>query len=312
MHSLVLWGIFSSLATSTLAQSTTQLFNFSSYVDIENSVLRPNGHLLLTTFDKGRLYDLDPHSPSPAAKLVATFPGSTAITGIAPIGDDKFAVSGGVRGSYHYDNETIYTIDMRSNGTVDVVAKLGTAIMLNGMASLPSHPHIVLSADSRVGVLWRVDTHTGTTNLALQDDYLMAPENSSVPIGVNGLKVVGGYVYFTNTARGIFARLPVSDDGVRFGQVHVIAHSDGYSWDDFILDTDGAAYVAQSNNAVVKILPSGEKMVVAGGSESMALIGPTSLVLDDHETVLYVTTRGGTVDGVEYSGQVVKVELPKA
>lgn len=51
------------LASATAAQLTTQLFNFTSSINIENSQLRPNGHLLLATF----LSDL--HFPQ--AKLVS-------------------------------------------------------------------------------------------------------------------------------------------------------------------------------------------------------------------------------------------------
>jgi hypothetical protein len=136
-------GLLINIGTaSQFPLATTQIFNFSSlYVDIENSHLRPNGHLLLSTFDNGSLFTLDPSSANPQAELIAELPGATALCGIATIGSDKFAVVGGVRGSYHYDNETIYTVDFSNNATnatIEVAATIPNASMLNG--SKNTHP----------------------------------------------------------------------------------------------------------------------------------------------------------------------------
>lgn len=303
------------LASSTLAQSTVQLFNFSSYVDIENSALRPNGHLLLTTFDQGHLYNLNTSGRTHQAQLIAALPGATALCGITAIDHDKFAVVGGVRGSYSYTNETLYTVDFTRNAIspiIRTVASIPNAVMLNGMASLPTQPHIVLIADSRLGCLFRVDTRTGISKVAFKDDSLGAPTNASIPIGINGLKIARGYVYLTNTARGTFSRIPVSADGLKFGDVELIATLDmsvsGDDWDDFAVDANGVAYVAQPDNSIARIQPDGQQSIVAGGGDTNDIIGPTSVQIGSTGE-LYVTTRGGTVDGVTYSGQVVEVQL---
>jgi hypothetical protein len=303
------------LASSTLAQSTVQLFNFSSYVDIENSALRPNGHLLLTTFDQGRLYTLNTSGCTHQAQLVAALPGATALCGITAIDHDKFAIVGGIRGSYSYTNETLYTVDFTRNSVnpvIRTVARVPNAVMLNGMASLPTEPHIVLIADSRLGCLFRVDTTSGISKIAFKDDALSAPTNASIPIGINGLKIARGYVYFTNTARGTFSRIPVSTDGLKFGDVELIATLNmtvsGDDWDDFALDANGVAYIAQPDNSIARIQPDCQQSIVAGGGETNDIIGPTSVQIGTSGE-LYVTTRGGTVDGVTYSGQVVEVQL---
>ncbi|KAL2810110.1 hypothetical protein BJX63DRAFT_403206 [Aspergillus granulosus] len=76
--------------------------------------------------------------------------------------------------------------------------------------------------------------------VATLPDAFAAPTNASVPIGINGLKIQNGYVYFTNTARGLFGRLPISEDGNRAGEVEVISLVNvartGDNWDDFVLD----------------------------------------------------------------------------
>lgn len=299
---------------STLAQSITQLFNFTSYVAIENSALRPNGHLLLTTFDQGRLYTLNPHHQIPQAELVTPLPGATALCGITAIDTDVFAVVGGVRGHYQYSNETLYTVDFSrdlAEPTIRTVTRIPDAVMLNGMASLPEQPHIVLIGDSRLGCIFRADTGTRTSQVVFKHEALAAPANVSIPIGINGLKVVRDHVLFTNSARNSFARIPVSSDGLVFGEVEVVSSlvsSSGSDWDDFAVASDGVVYVAQPDHAIAKFLPHGGHYVVAGGDGGI-IHGPRSVQLAKDGKSLYVTTRG---DGDAISGQVLEVELPRA
>lgn len=303
-------GMSSSLgATST----TRQLWNFTSYVDIENTSLRPNGQVLMTTFTNASLYTLDPTSSSPTAELVASFSPSTALTGIASVGNDKFAVIGGVRGSYMYTNETVYTCDFSGGPepAIEVVATLPDAVMLNGMDSLPQNPAVVLIADSRVGAVWRVNTTDGDFAIAYQGELLLPPENATVPIGINGLKVSNGHVYFTNTAKNLFARIAVTDDGVMHGEVETIAVlGEEYDWDDFIMDSSGEiAYMAQSPNCIGRvIIGTGEMDVVVGDeNDTVSLLGPTSVALAEDDVTAYVSTRGTQSSGI--SGQLVQISL---
>ncbi|KAJ5926770.1 hypothetical protein N7516_008543 [Penicillium verrucosum] len=305
------------LASATSAQSTTQLFNFTSSINIENTELRPNGHLLLTTFYNAHLYTLNPQSRTPKAELVATLPGATALTGITSISHDKYAVVGGIQGSYHYDNETIHT-DFSKNATtptIQIVAHIPDVEMLNGIASMPSQLHILLIADARLGSIFRVDMTTGISKIVLKNDALFAPANSSMPIGINGLQVVGNNVYFTNSALNIFARVSVSEDGRTFGRIRVIARPEREAgdtdsdWDDFAIDASGNACVAQPAYSIVEIASDGTQSVVGGGGDSLAFIRPTSVQIMPGRRLAYVTTRGGDARGVSYGGQVVALRL---
>ncbi|GAB1190882.1 hypothetical protein APSETT444_000047 [Aspergillus pseudonomiae] len=299
------------IAAQAVALETKQLFNFSTAVAIENSALRPDGNLLLTTFDQGRLYTLNPSLPSPQAELVAALPGATALCGIAAIDTDKFAVIGGIRGNYSYTNETIYTVDFSTNPTnptIQVVSQLPNAIMLNGMAALPAHPHVVLAGDARLGAVFRVNTDTGAAEIAFTDPLLTAPSNASTPIGVNGLKIAGGYMYFTNTAREIFARVPIDGFGEKTGDIEVIAtldDADSYNWDDFVVLEDlGVAFLAQPDTAIAQVSLDGEQnIIVGGGDDRTTVVGPTSLAITQDGKTLYVTTRGGTAISSILEGQ---------
>lgn len=304
------------IATSALASTERQLFNFSTYVDIENSHLRPNGQLLLSTFDNASLFILDPTVPQPEAELVSELPGATALCAITPIGYDKFAVIGGVRGNYSYTNETIYIVDYSQNATqpsISVASNVTNATMLNGMDSLPKHPHIVMAGDARQGAVYRVDTTTGSWEIAIQDEALSPPADAAAPLGINGLKISNGYLYYTNTARNVFGRVSITDEGFQNGDLETIAELTpgvyDYDWDDFIFDASGAVFVAQPPSAIARILPNGTESIFIGGGNDTSIFNPTSLSLAKNGRTAYVTTRGGTLDGYEYSGQVVEVQL---
>ncbi|KAL1851665.1 hypothetical protein Daus18300_012474 [Diaporthe australafricana] len=303
-------------ALGAAASTMRQLWNFTSYVDIENINLRPDGRVLMTTFSNASLYTLDSTSSNPTAELVAALEPSTALTGIISVGNDKFAVIGGIRGSYMYTNETVYTCDFSvgPEPAIEVVATLPDAVMLNGMDSLPQNPAVVLIADSRVGAVWRVNTTDGDVDIAYQDELLLPPDNATVPIGINGLRVSKGYVYFTNTAKNLFARIAITDDGVMHGDVETVAvlvpGEEGYVWDDFALDASGEiAYIAQSPNAIGRvIIATGQMDVIAGvGSDTTSLIGPTSVALAEDGVTAYVSTRGLQSSGI--SGQLVEILL---
>lgn len=283
-----------------IESSGVQLFNFSSYIDIENSYLRSETQLLLTTFNDGQLYQINPLAENPQAELILKAPGATALNGIVRIGADKFAFSGGVRGNFRYTNETLYTVDFsqtNSTGapTVAIVATLPDAVFLNGISALPASPHVVLLADSNLGCLWRVDTETGAADVAIADAAFAFPAGATTPIGINGLKIRGGYAYFTNTGTGVFGRIAITEAGDRAGDVEVLhTVAAGINWDDFEIAADGSAYIAQSPGAILRVTPDGVASFAAGSANSTTLIGPTSITIP-RPGKAYVTTRGGVV-----------------
>ncbi|KAF0318807.1 hypothetical protein GQ607_013939 [Colletotrichum asianum] len=309
-------GVVAAVSSASAASVVSQLWNFTDYaVTIENSALRSNGQLLLTTFDNGSLYTLDTLTNGSRAELVTKLPGATAIGGIAATSVDRFAILGGVRGNnYSYTDESVYIVDFSdgesSKPTVNVVARLPNAVMLNGLASLPSKPHVVLATDSRLGSIFRIDTQTGATEVAITDDLFAAPANATIPIGINGIKIADGYAYFTNTARTSFGRVPITQDGYKAGDVETLAiASGGYAWDDFVIDASGNIFAAQTQNALGQIFVNGTFVTVAGGGDTTFIHRPTSVAVSEDNKTLFVTTGGNAVDGVTYSGQVLAVEL---
>jgi hypothetical protein len=304
------------------------LYEFSNNTFIENLAIRQNGQLVLNTFDNAHIYTLSPSEPDPKPQLVAKVFDIDAVTGIAEVAPDVFAITGGINDIPTYGWEAgsglIVLLDLsHADGTeaeLRTVAKLPHAGILNWMASLPSYPHIVISIDSKTGNLFRIDTISGAVDIAFQDDELGLPANPVVPVGGNGIKIYDGYLYFTSSARGYFGRIQITPSGERAGEVEEISRleapptSPGAAppkFDDFIRGPDGNFYVAMHPRSLIKIEPdSGQQTPIMDGSSSVVLRTPTAVAFSKDQSKLYVVSAGAdeALGGV-FRGQVVEVTV---
>jgi len=88
--------------------------------------------------------------------------------------------------------------------------------------------------------------------------------------------------------------------------------------DDFAVDVDGIAYVAQgTRNVVTRITPDGKATVIAGGLNGTDIANPTSVQFGRTEgkrRTIYVTTAGGLeapINGTVVTGaQLVSINIP--
>jgi len=286
----------------------TQIFSFASYF-IENLRVLPNGNLLLSTIlSAGLLYTLNPNVPSPQAQQVTTFSSSiTGVTGIAPIpGNGLYAVGGGLHTSFSFANNSmnLFIVSLATDSIVKTIPVPGTESM-NGLVALPVYPFTVLSADSVGGRILRIDTLTSTVSVAFSDPAL-GPGNFVPPIGVNGLKIRGAYLYFTNSALATFARVLIDAHGNKVGTVETLASIDGLP-DDFCFDDTGNAYAAVHPSSVVKITPRGVVTTIGSGD---LFRQPTSVVLANDGASIYVSTGGTIVGNQTLGGQIIQITLP--
>ena len=180
--------------------------------------------------------------------------------------------------------------------------------------------HKILLADSEQGVVYAIDTNTGKSNIAIRDPLFA---NKGLPTSVNGLKIRGNDLYFTNTAQNILGKVPINlKTGTARGRASVIARaikpSKGFS--DFALSTTekGIAYVTNTaGNFVERVdLRNRKQTIIAGQINSTDLAEPSAAALgrNGNETVLFVTTGGGLlipVDGVIVGGGVFAIQLPE-
>lgn len=330
-HALASWPVYYAESASPYRNDEPQvkvetLFQFphnGSWVD--NITLRPDGSLLLTRLDMPEVWSVN--TTSGDARLAHSFPNATSCFGISEIDHDVFAVVVGnfstktytpTAGSFSVHRLDFNIGDAKDNKRIPKLARashiaaLPEAQALNGMTTFTKKSHLVLIADSPKGAVWKVNTKTGHYSVALHHPTMTPAKGQALPLGINGLKLVDGYIYYTSTTRMEFCRVKVNEDATAAGDYEVIAS--GFLPDNLDVALDGTAYIATDpQNSVVRISPYGQISLVAGGQLSTQMPGPTSCQLTPDGKTLYVGTSGGQVAPVlgtfTEPGKVVKISL---
>ncbi|KAI9036525.1 uncharacterized protein KD926_001736 [Aspergillus affinis] len=278
------------------AQATT-VFQFETNGTwIENIAIRPDGDLLLTRMDEPELWTVNPVDGS--RSLVHRFDQATALMGITHIHDDRYAVVVGnvtiaeigqpTPGSF-----SLWAVNMAADSPqISPIAAIPEAGWLNGMACLDDESGTLLVADSVNGVIWKVDPLSGHYEVALSGHSL---EQNGQALGVNGVHAAGDMVYYTSSSLDSLFRVPVDTEGLAAGPVETVAASNSLP-DDFALASDGTAYLmANVDNQVQRVSPSGELSTLVGSKDSSLVAGPSAGQISTDGSILYVVTCGGHI-----------------
>lgn len=298
---------------------------------IENLVARSaDGNFVATVLSAPEVYLLSSTNEFEPV-LLAEFPGYLGVLGVVELGHDFFYV---VVGNFSIKTATptpgswsIFEIDLNSYSTdnhaaghwnnwkekranngikTKKIADLPDAGLLNGLTVLNPNAGIVLVADSVNGVVWSVNVLTGDTAIAV-DDASLAPDASlsgGLALGVNGISVSNGYLYYDNTNQVTFNRIPINaTTGKATGPAELLIDQEFANIfpDDFTLDFAGGAWLAceYGHIAYFEGVGSGKQpgiKAVAGNAT-----GPVGLTAAKFGTTqedlkrgsLYVTTNGG-------------------
>jgi hypothetical protein len=198
--------------------SLTTLYTFPSSIWIENLVVHSPSTIILSQLTpNGALYTLNPLAPSPSPSLIHAFPATTNLLGITNYAPSSYAfvslefnatAIAPVPGS-----QALWTLNLANTPPeVTKLVDLPNAGFLNGLTTLSTNPPRVLISDSLLGAVWRVDIDNKEANIVLQDDATMLPDLHVQPaVGINGVRYDGltKTVFYTNTAKGIFASIAV-------------------------------------------------------------------------------------------------------
>ncbi|KAJ4129853.1 hypothetical protein NW768_006823 [Fusarium equiseti] len=276
---------------------------------IENVALRSNGDLLLSTIGAAKVYSVNPNITPSKPEIVTQIHGVNSLFGITQIADDVFAVAGGNFTDFVLYNNTmnLSVLDFKAGDAPAVRTVFETSGYgpINGMTSLPHAKHIILGADSMRGEILRIDTSTGVIQVASKDKELAPSTGAPFPTGVNGLKVLGNYLYFTSTGYQSLNRVKIDKIGNRIVDYEVIyKFKAGLAPVDFVIDSHGNAYVACWMDKVAKVTSNGRMTILSEG----LLAGPTAFALSHDEKDLYAVSAGfgDNISG----GQVIRINLP--
>ena len=241
--------------------------------------------------------------------MLPSIPGVTSVLGIAEISRDVFAVAAGnytstvpTTGSFG-----IWQVEMnQAEPTVKLITQIPTAKGLNGVTALNGFSGTILVADSIVGAVYMVDVSTGAYSNAIQNDDF-APDAAQIPpSGINGVRMSRGDLYFTNSARGLFGRVPVNYEGAAAGDVQILARLDASAakYDNFDVDCEGNSWIATHPDMVLRVTTRGKQLNLTGGTTPF--LQPTSAKFGRGREArrLYVTNFGSA----EKFGQLVAVD----
>lgn len=195
---------------------------------------------------------------------------------------------------------------------MSLIANLTSIVLPDGVATLPYDPSVVLVADAAQGVIWRVNTATGDHIVAI-DDPTFKPTDE-VPLGVNGIHILNGELYFTNLATNSVGKVTITADGSATSAVQILTNKT-LAADDFALRDDGTVYAAGANT-LWQVSADGHTAAFVGDPSSTVLQGITSARFGrtavDND-VLYVSTQGGLLEdppgSTIHGGQLLAVNV---
>ncbi|KAF9895310.1 hypothetical protein FE257_000214 [Aspergillus nanangensis] len=330
MYWFIVWVVIIKAVTSasSYTQNTepvTDIFSFKengSFVD--NVVMSGDKTLLLTRIDVPEVWSVNLQTGS--GTLVHSFAGGsseiTSCFGITKISPNvftvvagkfdlsKFAAQKGSFGIWKFDfsprDDTTATKgitwlyqqqrdkekNLNSAPVVTKIADIPEAVALGASTLFKTRTsRFLLISDSPEGIIWKLDLDTGKHAIAFKDDSML-PVPNGPPMGVNGIKVYNGYLYYVNVSKKEFRRVAIDRTASGSGPFELV--SSEVTPDNFDIASDGTAYFAtNTENTIVKLTRQGEVIQIAGNKNSTTLPGPTCCVLDREEETLYIGTNGG-------------------
>ena len=284
--------------TASKPAPTSIVAEFDKGTFLENLAIGPDGVLHVNSYLDGKVYRIGPDGQP---RVWCTVDGT--IAGIALNPDGSALLSGWIKGK----EPAVFAVDPA--GRSSVLLRLPDAQFPNGVVRLAPDQYLV--ADSYKGVIWRVDAKSRTAAIWLQDDSLARSSADNPTPAVNGLKLHGGALYASNTARQWLLKVPVTDG--KAGRPEVLRT--GFGIDDFDFDDSGVLYGATHvYNSLVRLGVDGSVTIIAGLEQGMA--GSTAVAYSQADGgKIYVTTNGGLslppAGGVQ-RGKVVRVAVGAA
>ena len=298
------------------------IYEFPPGISLENIAVRRNGQILTTVLSAPKIYQVDP-SKKREPILLYTFP-ANLVAGIAELQPDVFYVAtdnttadnpfAGVPGSL-----AIWKVDLRrfspplgKSAEVTKIVTIPQAQVLNGLAVLDHRKGLLVIADPLLGRIWRVNVYTKEIKIFTDDPLTKAGPNAVPPIGVNGIKVRHGAVYWSNSLRNIIARINVDSDGTAKGPAVVVA-TGSRGIDDFAIGPNGAFFAAEPIASDLAYAPAvgGELQVITN-----ITLSPTAVAFgrrsEDAQSVYLSSTGGSLADfasGTPTRGRIFKVDV---
>ena len=287
----------------------------------------PRSHILLTILSNPSVYTINPATKQ--SSVLTTIPGKTSLFAIAELQKDEFYVSAGnfsiTAGTLEPGSFALFRIDItcpkhsqlgkddeqiennrverKETIAVQKVVDLPDALLVNGMATLRKDKK-VLVPDSYKGIIFVVDVETNVVTHTIDLPQFHGPTGK---VGINGIKIHKGYLYFTVSVPAALYRVRFDETRaiVREGAEVVKIASDPVFMDDFAIDEKDRVWIATNAGNLVVVV-DGDKVdqvngtVAAGKTGAQDVGGPTAVAFGrgKDKELLYVVTSGGLGGGL--------------
>lgn len=289
----------------------------------EGIIVRPSGTILTTRIDADELFSIAPPSSSSKTadsadivpKVIHKFP-TRCVVNICRLKSK----SGGSKEEYavltshvdfnaeEYHSTIVWRITFEDGesdtpASVTKIAELPDAVFCLGMEQVTDD--VLLVIDTAKACIWRVSIAGGDVGVFFSDEATMRPKSEEEMFGANRLRLVGGYMYYTNTSTGALHRVATkvsSDDVVVTGSAQTIVPRGLDYADGLVVTKDGrTAYVASYVEGMLWRIDvdveAGTGLVTTLMDE---LIMPTAmdLVYQEEKPTLYVVCCGAVTQNL--------------
>jgi hypothetical protein len=266
---------------------------------VENLVAKHNGHLLVTVYSANEIYEVNPNLSQANRTLLVTLPSGPS--GITELDFNHFYVNAGSIGQRN--TWSIYRINIQNetipNASFQKIVDIDSALFLNGLCVLSYEQGTLLSVDSMLGQIFKINIHTKQVELWYENDLLKKRSHDILMPGINGIRrcSVDGYLYLTNTDRAIILRLAIDPFDYRpKGQLETLVRN--IVCDDFTIDRTGTIYATTHvHNSLMRLTPvkDGEYLKEDIATLVDGLAGATSCAFG---RTYHDRTRHGSINNV--------------
>ncbi|KAK7977237.1 hypothetical protein PG988_004727 [Apiospora saccharicola] len=323
------------VSLDSLPFPSRQLFQFEhDGTWIENVAARANGDLLFTVLQPApQLFSLTAvQSGDPQSTQLFQFPNMTGVLGITEVSPDVFVVAGGnfkgtatpILGTFSLWRVSLVDADISceinciyggKKPSFDKLMDLPDKVYPNGLTSVPDRPGVILVADS-MGSLLRIDVTSNKTDTVAAIPEMAPVQGWPFLMGINGIKIYNGHVYWSNSFAATMYRMAIDADGFAvpatssttslpatttkddagtptFTATTEVGNNNSTDvtvetvvtmpitfMDDFAIDEDGTLWITTNpNNTVIAYnQDTGKSAVVAGSQQQAAMAGANAAV----------------------------------
>ncbi|KAH7149558.1 hypothetical protein B0J13DRAFT_551799 [Dactylonectria estremocensis] len=304
-------GLAKSLPSKTLSQLSLGAW-------LENIAVRPNGDLLVTQLVPSAIvYTIKEPAKKPhTLEALVTIPAIQNIYGIAElptgsrstetwivVGGNSTSLANPVEGSFSSWKIELQRDSRCGKTKVTKVSDMSSdSRFLNGVTEIPGVSGAVLISDSTNGIVGYLNLKTGKfDDEAFVFPELAPTEGAALPVGVNGIHIRNGYLYWTNSGSRSIFRVAITPGGrpAKGAKPELVIDLSAQATflDDFIFDADGNIYVTTNfDNSVIFVNVKARKAkTVVGGLLELTVAGSTSVAFGrgkHDKDILYVATGG--------------------